>query len=98
MKVVMVHVFAQLFGHSPVPFIGVHHRREDVLLAPHNVHSGLVSVLIELLGKIIAAVVVEIGGVHIEDKLTELFHIRFQATGGDGAGGDQTIEHGGVVT
>ena len=97
MKVVMVHILPQLFRHGPVPFIGVHHRRENVLLATHDVHSGLVSVLIELLGKFIAAVIIEIGGIHIEDKLTELLRIRFQATGRDGAGGYQTIKHCGVV-
>ena len=98
MKMIMIDIFPQHLRHGPVSFVGVHHRRENVLLAAHDVYSGLVGSLIELLGKIIAAVVIEVGGVHIEDQFSKLLRIRFQATGRDGTGGDQTIEHGGVVT
>lgn len=94
----MVHILSQLFGHGPVSFVGVHHCREDVLFATHNTYGCPVSVLIKLLGKFIAAVVIEVGGVHIEDQFSKLLRIRFQATGGDGAGGYHVIKCCGVVT
>ena len=48
----------------------MHDSGEDILLTAYDLDSGFVGILIELLGKFVAAVVVEIGRVDIEDKLT----------------------------
>ena len=79
----MIHILAQRFGHGPVPFIGVHHGRENKLLTAHNFHGGFVGISIKLFCKFIAAVIVEVSGVHIKDQLTVEFGIVFQTTGGD---------------
>src|SRR5699024_7674300 len=55
--------------------------------AAHNLHSGLVGFGIKLFSKLIAAVIVEIGGVHIENQFSIVNGIRFQSTGGDHTGG-----------
>ena len=55
-------------------------------------HSSFVGILIELLGELIAAVIVKIGRVDIKDKLTVVGGIRFQATGGNGSIGFQLGE------
>ena len=39
------------------------------MLTTYDLDSGFVGILIELLGELVAAVVVEIGRVDIEDKL-----------------------------
>ena len=69
MEVVVVDLPPQCFGHGTVDLISVHDCREDILLTAHDLNGGLVGILIELLGELVAAVVVEIGRVDIEDKL-----------------------------
>ena len=83
----MIHILPQSFRHGPVDLIGVHDGREDILFAPHNLHGGLIGFGVKLLGKLIAAVIVEIGGVHIENQFSIVNGIRLQPTGGDCAGG-----------
>ena len=83
MKMVVIHILAQRFGHGTVPFIGVHHGRENELLTAHNFHGGFVGISIKLFCKFIAAVIVEVSGVHIKDQLTVEFGIVLQTTGGD---------------
>ncbi len=85
MKVVVVHIFAQSFGHCSVALIGVHHSGEDILLTTYDLRSGFVGIGIKLFCKFIAAVVVEVSGVHIENQLTVFDGIRFQTSGGDHA-------------
>ncbi len=67
MKMIVVHILAQSFGHCPVALIGVHHSGEDILLTAHDLHGGFVGIGIKLFRKFIAAVVVEVSRVHIED-------------------------------
>ena len=74
----MIHFLAQCLGHSPVDLVGVHHGGEDILLPAHDLHGGFVGVGVKLPGKFIAAVVVEVGGVHIEDQLSKVDGIWFQ--------------------
>ena len=81
----MVHILAQCFGHCPVTLIGVHHSGEDILLTAHDLHGGFIGISIKLLCKFIAAVVVEISGVHIKHQLAVFDGIRFQTSGGDHA-------------
>ena len=64
-----------------------------VLLTAHNLHGGFVGISIELFCKFIAAVIVEVGGVHIEDQLTVKVGIFFQTTGGDHAIGSHLLKH-----
>ena len=56
-----------------------------------------VGILIELLGELIAAVVVKVGRVDIKDKLTVVGGIRLQAARGDGSIGFQLGEQVGVA-
>ena len=89
----MIHILAQGFGHGPVPFVCVHHGGEDVLLTAHDLHGGFVGIGIKLLGKFVAAVIVEVSGVHIKNQLTVELRIIFQATGGDDAIGFHLLKH-----
>ena len=60
MEMVVVHILSQSFGHGPVPFVGVHHSGENILLTAHDFHSGFVGISVELFCKFIAAVIVEV--------------------------------------
>ena len=85
MKVVVVHIFAQSFGHCSVALIGVHHSGEDILLTTYDLRSSFVGIGIKLFRKFIAAMIVKIGGIHIKYQLTVFDGIRFQTSGGDHA-------------
>ena len=78
---VVIHILPQRLRHGPVPLIGVHHRGEDVLLAAHDFDGCPVGLLEEPPGEFIPAVVVEVGGVHIEDQLPEGVRVHFQSPG-----------------
>ena len=62
-----------------VDLVGVHDCREDILLTTHDLNGCFVGILIELLGELIAAVVVKVGRVDIKDKLAVMGGIRLQA-------------------
>ena len=57
----------------------MHDGREDILLTAYDLDSGFISICVELLGELVASVVVEIGRVDIEDKLAVVGGIRLQA-------------------
>ena len=57
----------------------MHDCREDILLTTHDLNGSLVGILIELLGELVAAVVVKVGRVDIKDKLAIMGGIRLQA-------------------
>ena len=78
MKVVVIHILSQRLGHGAVALVGVHDRRQDVLLAAHNFDCSFVGIGVKLFCKFIAAVVEEVGRVDIEDQLSEFLGIRFQ--------------------
>ena len=65
----------------------MHDCREDILLTAYDLDSSFVGIRIELLGELVAAVVVEIGRVDIKNQLTVVGGIRLQTTGGDRAVG-----------
>ena len=69
MKMIMVDFSPQSFGHGAIDLVGVHDGGEDILLTAHDLDRGFVGILIELLGELVAAVIIEIGRVDIEDKL-----------------------------
>ena len=75
----------------------MHDCREDILLATHDLNGCFVGILIELLGELVATVIVKIGRVDIKDKLTVVGGIRFQAARGDGSIGFQLGEQVGVA-
>ena len=75
----------------------MHDGREDILLTAHDLDSGFIGICVELLGKLVAAVVVEIGRVDIEDKLAVVGGIRLQTTGGDRAVGFHLGEQVGIT-
>ena len=60
-------------------------------------HSSFVGILIELLGELVATVIVKIGRVDIKDKFTVVGSIRLQAARGNGSGGFQLGEQVGVA-
>ena len=75
----------------------MHDCREDILLTAHDLDSGFIGIRIELFGELITTVVIEIGGVDIEDKLAVMGGIRLQAVRGNGSNGFQLGEQVGVA-
>lgn len=71
----MVDVLTEGLGHCAVSFVGMHDRREYILLAANYLHGGFVDVSIEPLGKLVAAVVVEVRRVHVKHQLAIAEHI-----------------------
>ena len=57
----------------------MHDGGEDILLTAHDLDSGFIGIRIELLGELIAAMIVKIGRVDIKDKLAIMGGIRLQA-------------------
>ena len=79
----MEHILPQCFRHSPVALIGVHNSGENILFAANDLDGSPVSVLVKSLGKLIPAMVIEVGGVYIKNQFPVKVGIRFQATSGD---------------
>ena len=67
------------------------------MLTTYNLDSGFIGICIELLGELVAAVVVKIGRVDIKDQLTVVGGIRFQTTGRNGASGFHLGEQVGIA-
>ena len=57
----------------------MHDGGEDILLTAHDLDSGFIGICIELLGELVAAMVVKVGRVNIKDKLAIMGGIRLQA-------------------
>ena len=93
MKMVVVHIFSQGIGHGPVPLVGMHYSGENVLLTAYDFYSGFVSIGIELFCKFIAAVIVEVSGVHIKDQLTVELGIVLQTSGENHTFGFHLLKH-----
>ena len=74
MEVVVVNFAAWCFGHGTVDLISVHDSREDILLTTHDLNGCFVGILIELLGELVATVIVKIGRVDIKDRLSSGWH------------------------
>ena len=70
----------------------MHDSREDILFTAYDLHSSFVGIRIELLGELVAAVVVKVGRVDIKDKFTVVGSIRLQAVRGNGSNGFQLGE------
>lgn len=66
MEMIVEHIPPQCFGHSPVALIGVHNSGENILFVANDLYGSFVSVLIKSLGKLISAMVIEVGGVYIK--------------------------------
>ena len=67
----------------------MHDSGEDILLTAYDLDSGFVGILIELLGELVATVIVKIGRVDIKDKFAVVGGIRLQAASGNGSSGFQ---------
>ena len=74
MKVIVVHILAQGITHGSVSFIGVHGCGENILFSAYDFHCCLLGIVIELLGELIAAVVVEVGRIYIEQQFAVAMH------------------------
>ena len=70
----------------------MHDSGENILFTANDLDSSFVGILIELLGELIAAVIVEIGRVNIENKLAVVGGIWLQAARGNGSSGFQLGE------
>ena len=57
----------------------MHDSREDILFTAYDLHSSFVGIRIELLGELVAAVIVKVGRVDIKDKFAVVGSIRLQA-------------------
>ena len=78
-------VVAEGFAHALVALVGVHDGGENVLLAADNIDGGPVCLGVERLGVFVAAVIMEICGVDVENQLAIVDGVLFKASGGDGA-------------
>jgi len=67
----------------------VHDSRKNILFTAHNPNGSFVGICIELLGELVAAVVVKVCRVDIKDKFAVVGGIRLQAARGNGSSGFQ---------
>ena len=70
----------------------MHDSREDILFTAYDLDSSFVGICIELLGELVATVIVKIGRVDIKDKLAIMGGIRLQAARGNRTSGFQLGE------
>ena len=84
-EVIVEHIPSQPVTGFPVALVGVHDRGDDVLFPARDLLGQLVHLGVELLGVFIAAVGLEIVGVHIKHQLVKDVGIRFQTSGGNDA-------------
>ena len=84
-QVVVEHIPPQPVTGFPVALIGVHDRRDDVLLPARDLLGQLVGFGVEALGVLIPAMRLEIVGVHIKHQLVKDIGVRLEAAGGDDA-------------
>ena len=84
-EVIVEHIPSQSVTGFPVALVGVHDRRDDILLPASNFLGQLVHLGVELLGVFIAAVGLEIVGIHVKHQLIKDVGIRFQTSGGNDA-------------
>ena len=80
-----------------VDLISVHDSRKNILFTAHNPNGSFVGIRIELLGELVAAVVVKVCRVDIEDKLAVVGGIRLQAARGDSSVSFQLGEQVGIT-
>ena len=76
-EMIVPYVVAEGFAHALVALVGMHDGGENVLLAADNI--------VKRLRKLVAAVIVEIRGVDIENQLTIMDGVLLETSGGDGA-------------
>ena len=98
MKMIVEHVPSQRFRHGSVSLVCVHNCRQDILLAADDLNGSFVGVSVELLRKIVAAVVEEISGVYVEDQLSVKVGVFLQSPCRDRAVRDHLIEHFGITS
>ena len=85
MKMIVPYVVAKGLAHALVAFVSVHDGGEDVLLAADNIDGDPVCLGVIRLGVFVAAVIMEIRGVDIENQLVVVDGILLETSGGNGA-------------
>ena len=85
MKMIVPYVVAKGLAHALVAFVSVHDGGENVLFAADNIDGGSVRFGVKRLRKLVAAVIVEIRGVDIENQLAIMDGVLLESTGGNGA-------------
>ena len=84
-EMIVPYVVAEGLAHALVAFVSVHDGGEDVLLAADNIDGSPVCLGVERLCKLVAAVIVEIRGVDIENQLAIMDGVLLETSGGNGA-------------
>ena len=84
-EMIVPYVVAEGFAHALVALVGMHDGGENVLLAADNIDGGSVRFGVKRLRKLVAAVIVEIRGVDIENQLVVVDGILLETSGGNGA-------------
>ena len=84
MKMIVPYVVAKGLAHALIAFVSVHDGGEDVLLAADNIDGSPVCLGVERLCKLVAAVIVEIRGVDIENQLAVMDGVLLETPGRDG--------------
>ena len=85
MKMIVPYVVAKGLAHALGAFVSVHDGGENVLFAADNIDGGSVRFGVERLRKLVAAVIVEIRGVDIENQLAIMDGVLLETPGRDGA-------------
>ena len=84
-EMIVPYVVAEGFAHALVALVGMHDGGENVLLAADNIDGSPVCLGVERLCKLVAAVIVEIRGVDIENQLAIMDGLLLETPGRDGA-------------
>jgi hypothetical protein len=77
-QMIVVYVSAKLLGQRGVFLIGVHNGGQYVLLPANLFHGAAVRLRKKLFGKIVAAVLIKVGGIYVKDKLVKNLCVRLQ--------------------
>ena len=85
MKMIVPYVVAKGLAHALVAFVSVHDGGEDVLLAADNIDGDPVCLGVERFGVFVAAVIMKICGVDIENQLAIMDGVLLETPGRDGA-------------
>ena len=83
MMVVVVLVLPQRGRHGAIALVGVHDRRQNILLAAYDFYCGFVCVGVELFCEVITAVVVKVGGIYVKNQFAVEKSVLLQSAGGD---------------
>lgn len=81
----MPDIIAQRFAHTGVTFVCVHDCGEDVLFTADDINGGFICFSVKCLCIFIAAVIMKISRIHVENQFVIVNGIWFQTAGRDRA-------------